>query len=332
MVKQTTDLKVIGVPWHVAHQHSLAKLFGEYHLLYNPYRTWGFNSRPMPENMKMVTHYEKGYYDLAILHVDQQSFSDRVSKGRLFRDVDSLIKDIPKVVINHMTPFDDLLDTPEVVRRCKELVGDNVMVVNSYEAANQWGFGWPIIHGMDVDEWWDLPKEPRAITVLSPAGMERAYRRVFLNVLTRRLKENYDLKFVWVGVDRPNFNSFDEYRDYIGRSAIFVNATWQSPRPRARTEAMLSGACIVTTRYHDAETFIENGVNGFLLGDKRMDNPNTIDNPDTASKLIYELLTERFEEALAVGQKGKETARKLFNMENFKNQWERLLKEQVGVL
>jgi hypothetical protein len=286
----------------------------------------------MPKNMKMVWQYDPGYYDLAILHLDQQCFNPEISKGRLYREANKFIRDIPKVVINHMTPFDDRLDTPEVIERCKEVVGDNLMVVNSYEAANQWGFGWPIIHGLDPDEWWDLPKEPRAITVLSPAGMEKAYRRVFLNVFSRKLKENYEINFVWVGVDRGNFPNFDEYREYLGRSLIFVNATWQSPRPRARTEAMMSGCCIVTTRYHDAETFIDNGINGFLLGDKRSDNPNTIDNPEMAAKLVNELLTLRPDEALKIGQKGKETAKKLFNSEKFKEQWTRLLTNEVKIL
>lgn len=327
-----TDLKVVGIPWHVAHQAELSKLFKEYNLLWNPYRAWGETSRPMPENMKMVTHYEKGYYDFAILHIDQQCLEEKISKGRLLRDVNKLIKDIPKVIINHMTPFDDRLDTPEVIKRAKELVGDNIMVVNSYEAAEQWGFGWPIIHGLDPDEWWDLPKEPRSITVLSPAGMEKAYRRIFINILSRKLKEDYDIKFYWVGVDLKNFDSFDSYRNYLGRSLLYVNATWQSPRPRARTEAMFSGCCVVSTRYHDAETFIENGVNGFLLGDKRSDNPNTIDNPESAAKLINDLLTNRYKEAVEIGQRGKETARKLFNKDKFKSQWERLLKTQVGIL
>ena len=286
----------------------------------------------MPENMKMIPHYEKGEYDLAILHLDQQCLDPIISKGLLYKEANNTIKDIPKIVINHMTPFDDKLDTPEVIRRTKELVGDNVMIVNSYEAANQWGFGWPIIHGLYPDEWWDLPKEPRAITVLSPAGMERAYRRIFVNILSRKLKELYDIKFVWVGVDMKNFDSFDAYRNYIGRSLIFVNATWQSPRPRARTEAMMSGACIVTTRYHDAESFIENGVNGFLLGNQRVDNPNTIDNPELAAKLINELLNDRYEEAIAIGQKGKETAKKLFNTEKFKDQWTNLIHRETGII
>src|SRR3990167_5133833 len=143
--------KVIGVPWHTAHQYELAKLpfIEEYNLLVNPWRYWGATQRPMPENMKMVFNYEKDYYDFAILHIDQQSIynpetNDRISKGRLYTEVNELIKDIPKIVINHMTPWHDKYETPKVIEIIKKMIGDNFMVVNSFEAAKQWGWGYPI--------------------------------------------------------------------------------------------------------------------------------------------------------------------------------------------
>ena len=161
--------------------------------------------------------------------------------------------------------------------------------------------------------------------------MNKAYRREFLTALSRVMKEDHGIKFYWVGVDTANFDDFDSYRNYIRRSLLFINGTWQSPRPRARTEAMMSGACIVTMRYHDAESFIEDGVNGFLIGDKRLDNPRTIENPRVVAKLISELLVDRYDEAVKIGQEGKKTARKLFNTGTWKDQWSKLLKRE-GIL
>ena len=99
--------KIFGIPWHVAHQHSLAKMsfVGKYDLLINPYRTWGTSHRPFPEKCNWVTHYEKGKYDFAILHVDQQSIynpeqGDRIHKGRLYLDLRQAIGDgIPIITI-----------------------------------------------------------------------------------------------------------------------------------------------------------------------------------------------------------------------------------------
>lgn len=326
-------LKVFGIPWHVAHQHELAKLpwFESYDLLINPYRTWGESHRPLAENMNWVTYFKKNYYDLAILHVDQQSIydpekGDRIHKGKLFQEVRSVIADdCPVIVINHMTPFHDKYESPYVVDFIKKMTESCYMITNSFEAAKQWGFGHPVIHGLDIDEWYDLPKEPRAVTVLSPAGMEKAYRRIFLHTV-RRFLDEMGVPFSWVGVD-VKFNSFEEYKTFLGRSLVFFNPTWQSPRPRARTEAMLSGACVVTTPYQDAASFIEHGKNGFLTSMYEIKDPRIMDNPKATADLIKRLVIDEPETALKIGQAGKETARKLFNHENFVKQWENVLKE-----
>lgn len=145
--------------------------------------------------------------------------------------------DCPIVTINHMTPFHDKYDSPYVIDFIKKMTKGTFMITNSYEAAKQWGWGYPVIHGMDVDEWWDLPKEPRCVTVLSPVGMERAYRRIFLRTVIKKLAE-MKVPFVWVGPDKQ-CASFKEYREFLGRSLVFFMPTWQSPMPRARTEALL---------------------------------------------------------------------------------------------
>lgn len=320
----------------VAHQYELAKLpfIESYSLLVNPYRTWGVQSRPFPEKMEWVTYYEKGKYDLAILHVDQQSIfnpelGDVIHKGKLYGQIKEVIgDDIPIVTINHMTPFHDKYEPAYVVDAIKKLVKGTYMIVNSNEARKQWGFGNTVIHGMDVNEWWDLPKEPIAITVLSQAGMEKAYRRIFLHTVKRYLDE-MGVPFVWVGVDRK-MNNFDEYRDFIGRALVYFNPTWQSPRPRARTEAMLSGACVVTTPYHDADTYIKDGENGFLTSKMQIADPRIMDNPRYTADLIKRLVVDEPEKARQIGQKGKKTAQDLFNKASFTKQWEKVIKE-VGI-
>lgn len=330
-------LRVFGVPWHVAHQYELAKLpwIGQYDMLINPYRTWGEEARPFPKNCRWVTSFKKGYYDLAILHVDQQCVWEpekghKIAKGRLYQEARDVVgDDCPVIVINHMTPFHDRFDTDYVVDYFKREIGDRYMVVNSFEAAKQWGWGHPIIHGMEASQWYDLPKEPRIVTALTPAGMEKAYRRVFLHTVKRYLDEE-GVPFVWIGVD-IKFRSFEEYAKYLGKALIYFNATWQSPRPRSRTEAMLSGACIVTTPYQDAHTFIEDGVNGFLTSKQEIKDPRIMDNPRVTANLLKDLVINRPKEAIAIGKEGKKTALSLFNERTFAKQWEQVLKE-VGVI
>lgn len=328
-------LKIIGVPWHVSHQHYLAQLpfVDEYHMIRNPYRGgWGTTHRPQPDNVKFVEHYEKGKYDLAILHIDQQSIWRpetgfkwaRLGKARLFHEFKKLLEDdpIPKVVINHMTPFHDHIESHEMVSYMKEAVGDIPMICNSKTAAKQWGWGHVIIHGMKQEDWWDLPKEPRAVTVLSPGGMEKAYRRIFLENVRRILAEK-KITFKWVGIDL-RFESFDEYRDFLGRSLVFFMPTWQSPMPRARTEAMFSGCCVVTTPYQDADEYFEDGINGFLTTKKQIQDPRIMDNPNHAADIIEHLINNP-EKAIAIGQKGKQTAIERFSFDRWADDWKNLL-------
>lgn len=283
----------------------------------------------MNEKMKYVTTYEKGKYDFAILHIDQQSIydpdnDDRISKGRLYQEINELITDIPKIVINHMTPFHDKYETDHVIEVIKAMVGDNFMITNSHEAAKQWGWGYPIWHGMEVDEWLDLPKEPRAVVALSQAGMEKAYRRIFLHTVMRYLKE-MGVPFFWIGVDRK-FNNFEDYRQFLGRSLVYFNPTWNSPMPRSRTEAMLSGCCCVTTPYQDTTDFIKNADNGYLTTMQEINDPRVMDNPKFAADLIKRLVLDYPEQAKEVGKRGRETARELFNSQAFAKRWEDMLK------
>jgi hypothetical protein len=329
------QLRVFGVPWHVGHQFELIRLpfFKEYDFIINPYRTWGYQSRPFPDKAKWVTHYEKGKYDLAILHIDQQSMYDpergeRIAKGKIYTELRETIgNDIPIITINHMTPFHDDYESPYVVDWMKRVTAGTTMVCNSQEARRQWGWGEVIIHGMHTDEWYDLPKEPRAVTVLSPAGMNKAYRRIFLTTVQRMLGE-MGVPFTWVGtkgMGGKHFDNWDEYRDFLGRSLVFFMPTWQSPMPRARTEAALSGACVVTTPYHDADQYYKHGENGFLTSRETIRDPRIMDNPETTAQLIKSLVLDNPDLALKIGREGKKMAQKEFSFERFTDQWGKLL-------
>lgn len=281
--------------------------------------------------MKWVTHYEKGKYDLAILHVDQQSIydpehGDYVHKGKLYMEAREAIgDDVPIVTINHMTPFHDKYESPYVVDFIRKMTEGTYMITNSKESARQWGWGKPVIHGLNPDEWMDLPKEPRAVAVLSPAGMEKAYRRIFLNTVRRMLNE-MAVPFVWIGVDKK-MNSFEEYKEFLGRSLVFFMPTWQSPMPRARTEAQFSGCCVVTTPYQDADEYWEHDKNGFLTSKYKITDPRVMDNPEATAKLIKRLVIDEPDKALQIGQQGKMMAYNRLHQNNFWQSWREVVRE-----
>jgi hypothetical protein len=312
-------IRIFDVPWHISHQYEQLKFpFAEWSWLRQHRREYGQGPRGDLEKMfKWVPYYEPGKYDVAILHLDQQCIEEgilKVGKGSVYRDLNRVITDIPKIVIMHGTPFypEMFPNSKDIVDKVKEMVGDNYMVVNSHRAAEQWGFGKPIIHGMDPAEWWDLPKEPRVVTMISPAGLPAYYDRTLLEYVKEGLAER-DIALCHITVDF-NARSFDEYRNFLGRSLVYFNPTRESPMPRARTEAMLSGCCVVTTPHQDADTFIENGVNGYLVHREPLEIVNLI-----------EKLLDNPEIALKVGQAGKATAQKLFGWDRYAKEWEEYL-------
>lgn len=274
----------------------------EWGLLNNNVRHWNTDARPLPKNVEWVPYYEPGKYDLAILHVDQQCVDPLIGKGILYRNLNKVIQDIPKIVINHGTPWwperwseygaltwgipekykrkkdfdkyhqkflieggeivlnselvkvDDKkgiiggelvdIDGQEYVRKntetmqiegMKKLIGDNLMVVNSERAKEMWGWGKVIIHGLDKNEWFDRPKEPRVIVGLSAGGLDSYYGRDLLDKVKELLNSTYGIKLIHVGNERewtidrhPNFSGraidrwdgFTCYRDFIARSLI----------------------------------------------------------------------------------------------------------------
>lgn len=320
--------RLLDVQWHVGHQYEMLKFpFVEWHWLMQ-YKRRNFSHAIRGDIAGMfqyVSSYQSGVYDAAILHLDQDCLdpvSWDVGKGSLYREMDQVITDVPKFVVMHGTPFRPEAHPPYcdphwMVARLDEVLGDNRLIVNSHQAARQWKRGTTIIHGLDPSEWFDFKKVPRVITTLSPSGMAAYYDRPFLEEVRTALRKR-DIMHCQIGVDHTPRN-WDEYRELIGSSLIYFNPTRESPMPRARTEAMLSGACIVTTPYHDADTFIQDGINGFLI-DR---------DPTMVVDLIESLISEP-QRAIAIGQRGKETARCLFGWQRFAKTWEELLNKSLG--
>lgn len=343
MISVKYPLRVFCQLNHVPHQFEQLKMAKKYpvkfHYFMNNVRKWVAGpendppARPEPstwlskDQFEWVTAYEPGKYDVAILNVDQQHVNPDIGKGHLYKQLNATIQDIPKIVINHGTPNyaemyeeDFVINGGEVqesqgkryIPGMKELIGDNFMIVNSYEAVKRWGWGYPIIHGLDPKEWWDLPKEPRITISLSPGGLDDYYNRQLLSYIKTRVREKVGTDISHITVNYKA-KSWDDYRFFLGSSLIYINPTKDSPMPRSRTEAMLSGCCVLTSKYHNADEFIQHGKNGFIVPD----------NPLSYAEALYQLLNYNYRECLEIGKKGRETAIKLFDINRYhKDVWE----------
>lgn len=329
-------LKIWNTPWHIAHNHDLMmalKDHADFYLLTNYTRRWDEKLRPLPENAHWVTHFEKGKYDLAILHVDQQCSNMNLNKAVLTKHMKQSIKeiepDLPIIFINHGTPVypetykDATKETnyiSETLRKeILDIVGDDFMVVNSHQASKDWGKGYTIHHGLEASEWLhNDAKEPRVATFISQAGIgDKYYNRSYLVAVMEELDEKYGIKLQWINTPRCfTAKKHNDYREFLSKTLVYFNPTYASPMPRSRTEAMLSGCCIVTTPQHDADSFIEDTKNGFIV-------PHN--NVEYTSKLIAMLIKDGYKVAKKVGEAGRQTALEKFSRERYRGDWIELL-------
>ncbi len=361
-------LRIFNIPWHIGHQFSLFTTlpFTEWYLYEPNKRRWGHESRPMPANARFVPFYEEGKYDFALLHVDAECADPEGNKGDIYKKLNSLIQDIPKIVINHGTPYiperfdryvkkiDDPAKKLELgkdicVQEMRKLIGNNTMVTNSKRAAEEWGFGTPIVHGMygnPQEEYRDIsPKEMIVSFLVSPGGWNYYYNRSAIASIKATLEDHL------IKAEHPrvnvSFSSYEEYRDYIGRVLISVYPFRESPMPRSRTEHMLSGGCVVTANNHDIGDHFKGldfkkTPDGKLLRNEYGEiipefDPETAElvwgdpeNPDDFSQKIL-WLYERPSIAIKIGQNGKKRAQEVFNWNRYRSDWYKLLVEQ-GIL
>ncbi|KKN71758.1 hypothetical protein LCGC14_0418240, partial [marine sediment metagenome] len=270
---------------------------------------------------------------------------------------------IPKIVINHGTPWIPERFTKYVkglpeekrleagkdfcVREMKKIIGDNTMVVNAEQAAKDWGWGTPIIHGMygnPLEEYFDLPKEMIVTLFMSPAGWDYYYNRRVANDIFSMLDDN------GIKMEQPRSNitisGFQKYREYVGKVLIGVFPMRTSPMPRARTEFMLSGGCAISGnnydigKYFTGLEFKKTEVGQFITTEAGELIPENLEEAeilyadienakDFFAKIMY--LYRNPDIAMQIGQRGKLKAQEHFTQERYQADWHKLL-TKVGVL
>ncbi|HEY4785833.1 MAG TPA: glycosyltransferase [Bacteroidales bacterium] len=326
--------QIFDTPWHIPHQYDMINALSnecDFYFCLNVKRQWDYNLRPIPKNLKFVAYYEEGKYDFAILHIDQAIINSN-QKRVIYDQFNEVITDIPKIVVNHGSPVfhGDIVDSDQSlnymefqkkhINVVKEAVGNNIMVVNSHTAATSRGWGWgvPIVHGINPDDWLDLRKEPRVFTALSPRGFDRYYNRQCTFDVADILDKEYGYILCYANLNVETNKSPQDYKEFLGKSLLYLDTSYHTPMNRARTEAFLSGCCVIQVEgAHDLERWAKHGENIVLVPNK----------PEEIARTVTDFLENRYAEAIKIGQKGKEMAKKQFNPERYRNDWLNLFKQ-----
>jgi len=325
-------LRIIDYPWHQVHLYRLHALPAMFWLAKIREPLWNTKQRPMPSNFQggiALDDYTPPDFDLALLHLDNWCDARNNIRASCYRIMKQITKDIPQMVIMHGTP-----DSEQNRRAILQLIGDLPVICNSWDAARTWDGGWDggeschldkygqrqfraIIHGYK-DEFFNYALHMRRVevaTVCSGGRMSREYHGI---PLLERLQRDMALAWYGQGGNRSWLPNYYAYRDMLASTLIYFSPTRRGPMPGARTEAMLSGCCVVTVPGNDIEQYIRNGENGYI-----------VNNYSEARELLYQLQAHP-EHAFEVGQAGRATALEFFNSARFIEDWLALLAE-LGV-
>lgn len=324
-----TPYKIFDYCWHEPYQFNMVNALRDvcmFDYCLNTRKHWDHRQRPVPSGLNFVSHYERCVYDFAIFHIDQRVYFSDDQQLDIYKELNEYIDEIPKIVINHGVPvlpeaFEHMKPVPSaaemgisIANFVRSITGDNTMIVNSRTAATdkEWGIGTPIIPGLDPKDWWDLPKEPRVFTTLPVQSLETYYNKRCLKETGELLFYQYGYLLTCANYNGPVFKSFDDYRNYLGRSLIYLNTSNRAPIHTALAEAFLSGCCVVQVESdHDVDPWFQNGDNIILV-------PN---DPAKIATQIADLLENRYKEALQIGQNGKKMAMEIFSRERYRNDW-----------
>ncbi len=327
-VSTRTRLQILDYPWHQVHSYRLHALPAEFTYLMTRPLLWNVAQRPIPPNWTggiQAEQYDPDDYDLALLHLDQWCDGRHNLRALPYRLMKRTSQDIPQIVIMHGTPEN------EANRRAiLRLIEDLPVVCNSPQAAAVWDggeerwdrYGLPqfraIVHGYDIDEFWSEPLGQRrraVITICSGGTWSREYHGI---PLLERIQRDVPLR--WYG-PRGNcdwLDNYDDYRHMLASSLIYFSPTRRAPMPGARTEAMLSGVCVVSVPGNGFKDLVVHGKSAFIVR-------TYVEARDTLRGLL-----ENPDEAYRVGQKGRKVARALFDKSRFVQDWVDVLAE-IGV-
>jgi glycosyltransferase involved in cell wall biosynthesis len=261
----------------------------------------------MPVNARFVDNVNPRHFDVVICH--------NLRHVRMVKDWHC-----QKVYIFHFCPTDGTNIREEYAERLKNF---NI-IFNNHTSQKEWALPNKkqrvIWHGFDPNEW--PVNQGTYDGVLTVCSKFSNRPHVTGYNLWKEVVGRGDFDYKVVGNDKKldivQTDSWDHLRKLMRDYRVYFSPTLNSPMPRSRGEAFMSGMPMVSTSAQDADLFIEDGVSGYLA-----------DEPEHILEHINELLRNK-RKRTRLGRNAREKAVEVFHIDRYLNQWRELLSD-MGV-
>jgi len=276
-------------------------------------RLWSLSQRPKPENIEFIfpENVSLRDYDVVVVH-------DNVQLDWIYRLFARTGISKPVIQIMHSSP----INTATAKWFQDKLLSLNAYVIfNSFKDQKLWSIKGVkqkvIIAGLDPDEWG--PWEGGSGQILHVGNNLTSRDWVTGYSILKKATKDLPLKIVGHNPDlktkvAPNFDALrEEYR----KCSVYFNPTKESPNPRGRIEAAMTGCPLVSTEFVDAD-FIKNGVNGYKSND-----------PTKLREYLIDLLNNE-EKQKVFSKRIRETAIEKFHIKRFLKEWKEVLEEVIN--
>ena len=314
MLKRKT-LKILDWSVHSPHQYELSKLGHNHFFLREGQRyPWNWKMRPCPKNFYFIGECDPSKFDLIIAHNPHhlKIISEWKNKGVLDTRV-------PLVYMFHFSSRDEVMK-----QSMRRMLGDYAIIFNSYSNQLDWGLSnrlqRTIIHGFDIDDW---PQWQGGINgVLNIAGAMKSRSNVTGYDLWKSVGERigYEKFFLmggygvsslkpWMEGRVRESENWDDLKQTMQSTDVYFSPTKDSPFPRARSEAFVTGMPMVCTTFHDSNIYIQHEINAFRA--------------ESSDECVYyiNLLLQDKDLRIKFSNRARETAREVLSGERYRKEW-----------
>jgi len=308
-------LNILSFPTHERYQYNLANTGHNFYLWQSEgIKPWREEYAKVPKgtvllNPNRMEDQIPDYLDIDIV-LSQNKFGQFQIAKKIAEEYS-----VPLLSIEHTLPMETWSNNQ--IQSIREMRGDVDIFISDY-SRSAWGWqedsAFVLHHGVDTNMF-SPPKEyKRENTVLSVVNdwINRDWCCGYglWEKVTGFPESDLNLKIIGdtAGLSEPAPSTeclIEEYK----RSRIFLNTSLISPIPTSLLEAMSCGCAVVSTATCMIPEIIEHGKNGYISND-----PHEL-------KQYVDMLTNKEEVAMEIGENARKTILEKFGLDSFTNQW-----------